>query len=291
MTPTERTKPDHHDYVPGSVAASSVRPPRQVNCKTLIPAALLVLATGCATQPAAVTFLRPDSHLAVLQLPPAVSDDSLRRVLHPDEKEVPVDALAADKLHLAQLVQASLAEALAKSGVPLLASAEFTSFEGFPAMSVGQPLDGGSLTTLRAQHPADAYLRIQVTDYGQTPKDWKSAYVTFEVVSTLAIGGLLYVHKSTRPLAVLYLAQEGIEEYGEGYAGWWLLNRLSRPVRVDADLIDGTSGAVLWHGSETGMAGWQWGHLWHMDQETQGDLLRISTDRMVDDLVTDLGGK
>lgn len=50
------------------------------------------------------------------------------------------------------------------------------------------------------------------------------------------------------------MVEEGIEEYSEGYAGWWLLNRLSRPVRIEADLIDGKTGAVLWHDSDTGLA-------------------------------------
>lgn len=173
----------------------------------------------------------------------------------------------------------------------MLASAESASFGGAPAMAIGQPLDAAGLAALRAAHPADAYLRIQVTDYGQTPKSWKSAYVTFEVVSTLAIGGLLYVHSSTRPVAALYLVQEGVEEYSEGYAGWWLLNRLSRPVRVDADLIDGRTGAVLWRADATGMARWRWAHLWHMDDTARDDLLNISLDRAVTGLVTDVGGK
>jgi hypothetical protein len=108
------------------------------------------------------------------------------------------------------------------------------------------------------------------------------------VVTTLAIVTVLYAHSATRPFAGTYLIEEGVEEYSEGYAGWWLLNRLSRPVRIDADLVDGSSGQVLWHDS---MAGWQWKHLWHMDEATRDALLQTSSDHALDDLLLELGDK
>lgn len=194
-------------------------------------------------------------------------------------------------MELRRSIQAALTRAFARSSLPMLVSAQVIALEpDLQDMRVGQPLDAPSLARLQAQHPADAYLRLRVTDYGQTPAKWKGAYVTFEVVTTLAIGGLLYLHKATRPLAGIYLLQEGIEEYSEGYAGWWLFNRLSRPVRVEADLIDGRSGAVLWHGSDTGMAGWTWRHLWHMDDATRTALLQVSTAHALRGLTRDLAG-
>lgn len=258
----------------------------------LVPLCLITLA-GCALQPVApvVTVLHPASHLSVLELPSMVDDDSLKGVFHPDEKSVSADVLAKDRISLEQQVDAALKQALAQAATQPLRTAGVASIGNTPPMSIGQPLDSASLSVLQTQHPADAYLRVQITDFGRTPKSWKTAYITFEVVTTAAIGALLYVHKTTRALAGVYLIQEGVEEFGEGYGGFWLVNRLSRPVRMEADLVDGKTGAVLWHDSETGMAGWQWGHLWHMDDATRHDLITISTERMVNDLVNELEGK
>jgi len=261
--------------------------------RALLVACAAAALVGCAAQPAApaVTLLSPASRLAVLQLSPGPSDDALRRVFHAGEKQVPAEALAADRRALQQQVQVSLQQALGRARLPVLASAQAVPVGASEPMQVGQPMDAASLAALRAWYPADAYLRVRVTDYGLTPASWKSAYITFEVVTTLAIGTALYVHKATRPLAGIYLIEEGVEEYSEGYAGWWLLNRLSRPVRIEADLVDGSSGRLLWRDSATGMAAWSWGHLWHMDDATRDGLLQESIDRMTDELVIELEGK
>lgn len=255
--------------------------------------AIMLLATGCATQSAAPIsyLLSPGAHLTVLQLPASVGDDSLRRVLHRDEKHVSAGSLAADRRRIEADIDAGLARTLPAAEDPALASAALISLDSGESMAIGTPLDAATLAQLRARHPADAYLRLRVTDYGQTPQTWKGAYVTFEVVTTLGIGALLYLHETTRPLAFLYMGQEAVEEYGEGYAGDSLLDRLSRPVRIEADLIDGADGAVLWRDSVTGLASWRWGHLWHMDDLTRDYLLDVSTGRVIADLVSALGKK
>lgn len=255
--------------------------------------AVILLASGCATERAAPisSLLPPGSRLAVLQLPASVGDGSLLRVLHRDEKDMPAGTLAADRRQIEAEVDADLARTLPGAEDRALASAALISFDGGESMAIGKPLDAPTLARLRAEHPADAYLRLRVTDYGQTPQAWKGAYVSFEVVTTLGIGVLLYVHETTRPLAFLYVGQEAVEEYGEGYAGNWLLDRMSRPVRIDTDLIDGTDGAVLWRDSVTGLAAWRWDHLWNMDDPTRDRLLNSSTGRVIADLVTELGKK
>ena len=271
----------------GALVSMCPAKPAKYQCSLM----LLILLAGCSTAPAALDSLRPGSHLGVLQLPTSVDDRELTSVLHSERKDVPAIALGEDRMALQQATAAALTKAFTQSPSPILVSAEFISVpSGWPDMSIGQQLDAAILARLQAQHPADAYLRLRVTDYGQTPDAWKGAYVTFEVVSTVAIGGLLYIHRSTRALAGVYLAEEGVEEYVEGYAGWQLLNRLSRPVRIEADLIDGSSGAVLWRGSDTGLAGWQWGHLWHMDDATRRVLLQISTDKATRQLTDAVGG-
>lgn len=252
----------------------------------------LALLAGCAEQPVApaVTVLRPASHLDVLELPPTVTDDSLRRLFHNGDKKITPEVLTADRQQLEQLIDVALKQALAQAQGPPLKTATVALLGNTPDMRVGQPIGPATLTTLQAQHPADAYLRIQVTDYGQTPKSWEGAYVGFEVVATLAIGAWLYVHSATRVLAAPYLAQESVEEFSEGYAGFWLFNRLSRPVRIDADLVDGTTGKVLWHDTETGLADWHWKNVWHMDTDMRNQLLAASTAHAMRDLVDELEG-
>lgn len=254
----------------------------------------LALLAGCAEQPIApaVTVLHPVSRLQVLELPPSITDDSLRRLFHAGTKEkITAETLTADRQHVAQLVDDALQQALSRAEYPPLAAATVTSLDNAQGLSIGQAIGPGALAALQAQYPADAYLRIQVTDYGQTPKSWEGAYVGFEVVTTLAIGAWLYTHTATRVLAAPYLAEESIEEFSEGYAGFWLLNRLSQPVRIDADLVDGKTGKVLWHDTETGLADWHWHNVWHMDAATQNQLLEISTDHAMRDLVNELEGR
>lgn len=252
---------------------------------------IMLLIAGCAIQPPApvVTLLHSQSHLSVLTLPSTVGDNSLRRIFHDGDKTVSVDVLADDRHHVEQLIETALKQTLAQSHLPMLSAATFIRVGGdMNAMAIGQPLDAADLTALQTQHPADAYLRVQVTDYGETPKSWESAYITFEVVTTVAIAGLLYTRTVTRPLAVAYVGEEGVEEFSEGYTGLWLINRLSRPVRIDIDLVDGSTGAVLWHDSETGMDDWHWRNLWHMDNGTRDILITNSTDDAVKALVNEL---
>lgn len=144
------------------------------------------------------------------------------------------------------------------------------------------------MANLQTSHPADIYLGWRVTDYGETPVSWRGTYVALEVVSTLAITGALYVHTNTRPLAGIYLLQESVEELSEGYVGFWALNRLSRPVRIEADLIDGRDGRVLWAGSETGLAHWHWRSLWRKGEAVRSELLDVSARKVTADLAADV---
>lgn len=250
---------------------------------------LALLLAACATQPI-TAYAPPQARLTVLNLPPDVSDQSLRRTFHAEAKQISSATLADDRQHIEKQVATALKQALTTAGLPILNKATFVPSTNPKLEQLGQPLDSATLAALQAKHPADVYLRVKVTDYGETPRSWGSAYIGFEVVTTLAIAGALYVHTATRPLAGVYLVQESIEEFSEGYAGFWLLNRLSRPVRIEVDLVDGKTGAVLWHDSETGLADWQWSHIWHMDDVTRDRLLNESTDKAVQELVQELQG-
>lgn len=66
-----------------------------------------------------------------------------------------------------------------------------------------------------------------------------------------------------------------MEELSEGYAGFWALNRLSRPVRVEADL-DAHTRRVLWAGAHTVLSSWHWRDLFRMSSERRDQLLTLS---------------
>lgn len=259
----------------------------------LAPGLILSLLAGCATVPAGpiIASMPPASRLDILSVPSSVSDDEIRRLFFANKQKPTSAELIKDREILENRIDAALKQALKTSTLPELAGARVAQSDKSGLANLGKPLNAPELAALQAKYPANAYLRVKVTDVGQTPKTWESAYVTFEVVSTLAIAGFLYVHPVSRALAGVYLVQEGAEEFGEGYAGFWIVNRMSRPVRIEADLVDGKTGKVLWHDSETGMADWHWKDLWHMDKSRRDVLLTRSTDKAVDDLVAQLEAK
>lgn len=231
-------------------------------------------------------YCRPQP-IYVLTYPAGMRDVSLQRVLH-DDTDGEKTSIAADKDRLVKAIESRLLNDLDRAGIPVAGATSPTGM--YAGAVIGSPVDTELLPSLQANHPAQAYLRWRVTDYGETPVRWQGAYVSFEVVTTLAIAGALLVHKVTRPLAGLYVLQEGVEEIGEGYAGFWTLNRLSRPVRIEADLVDAHSGRLLWRGSVTGLAPWRWRNLWRQDKNRRISLLQASTqlatERLVDEFST-----
>ena len=240
--------------------------------------------SGCTSEPG----ILPASagHLVVLELPPTPNPKSLGRVLHESHAAVDPAFLSASRQRITRELDADLrAGPLAKADSPRHVDIE--PFDG-AGMTIGSPLAAAALIELQSSQPADAYLRIRVTDYGETPRRWEAAYIGFEVVSTAAIAGALYLHKVTRPVAAAYLGEETVEEVSEGYAGFWALNRLSRPVRVEADLVDGGSGRLLWHAAHTGLSRWRWRNVRHMDDAARDALLEASMRKAVEKLAKDL---
>ncbi len=107
---------------------------------------------------------------------------------------------------------------------------------------------------LHAISGADDLLRFRITDYGMTPKAWRKAYIVFEVASTLAIAAIAYSYPRTRGIAGIYLVQEAVEETAEGYAGFWAINEVCRPVRIEAQLVSLHTGAETWRDTATGLS-------------------------------------
>lgn len=107
---------------------------------------------------------------------------------------------------------------------------------------------------LRAVSGADALIRFRITDYGLTPKSWRQAVIVFEVTTTLAIAAIAYAKPATRPIAGVYLVTETIEETAEAYGGFWALDQIYRPVRIEAELITLDTGTPAWKDSATGFS-------------------------------------
>lgn len=246
---------------------------------------LSVAPAGCVTEHTIPTD--SPEHLVVLELPATPGPGSLGRVLHAKHASLVASTLSTDRERIRQALDTELRRSLPSSTCPPT-HIDFVPLDEPKASAIGRPLDAATLAGLQASLPADSYLRVRVTDYGETPRRWEAAYIGFEVVSTLAIAAALYVHRLTRPVAAAYLAEESIEEISEGYAGFWTLNRLSRPVRIEADWIAGRSGEVLWSDAHTGLAAWRWKNLRHVDDATRDVLLDASTRKAVEALARSL---
>ena len=120
---------------------------------------------------------------------------------------------------------------------------------------------GSAMTQEEADHlqeatGADALLRFAITDYGLTPRSWRNGYIAFEVTSTLALAAVIAYsgHTAAKAAAGIYLTQEAVEETAEAYAGFWALDEVSRPVRIEAELIRLNPVTTLWKTSDTGLS-------------------------------------
>jgi len=142
---------------------------------------------------------------------------------------------------------------------------------------------------LRAVSGADAILRFRITDYGVTPKSWRNRVIVFEVISTLAIAAIAYAKPATRPIAGAYLVTEAIEETAEAYAGFWALDEIYRPVRIEAELIMLDTGIQAWKSSATGFSDMGLTRLVRKVSVTERDAqLDSAIHEAVNDIVADL---
>jgi len=138
---------------------------------------------------------------------------------------------------------------------------------------------------------ADAILHYDITDYGLTPQSWRTGYISFEVASTLAITAIIASAGTSlaKGAAGAYLAQETAEETAESYAGFWALDEVCRPVRIEAELIQLNPVAVVWRGSDTGLADVHLSRLTEkVDDQQRNNQLDQATDYSVKNVVAAL---
>ena len=87
------------------------------------------------------------------------------------------------------------------------------------------------------------------------------------------------------------MAQETVEETAEGYAGFWALNVVSRPVRIEAELIRLKPLAIVWKTADTGLSDVRLSRLIRKVGPAERDSqLEQSTDDAVKDIVAALSG-
>ena len=219
---------------------------------------------GCATSPIALPEMHENGpvRIMLMESPMRVGPGRLQSVLAPGVKRklaMSEQPLSEDIQHAQRHASAAMQSALtSRSGLVVVAppAMEEPFLSTIESRDLKAALSQKEADRIRSTTGADALLRFDITDYGLTPKSWRTAYVTFEVTSTLAIAGFIAYPGSTvaRAAAGAYLVQETVEEATEAYAGFWGLDVVCRPVRIEAELIGLDPVSVLWKTSETGLS-------------------------------------
>lgn len=255
---------------------------------------------GCATtatMPLALAGSDVPTKIAVIEAPPAADRKRLQAVLAPDvHKELALSdpPIAQGVEHADEFALTAMTRALAKQPgltVVNLPPADKPTIDATQDHPQEAGLSQAAADRIRVDTGADALLRFRITDYGLTPKAWRKAYIAFEAATTLALGAAIaYSHiPAAKAAAGAYLTQETVEETAEAYAGFWALDVMARPVRIEAKLIRLNPVATVWTTSNTGLSEFKWSRLTRTvpAAERAGQLDR-ATDDAVDDIASDL---
>ncbi|NDU91887.1 MAG: hypothetical protein G3I10_04660 [Ferrovum sp.] len=219
--------------------------------------------SGCATiqpyqQSTQDQILRP-LKVMLVQTPMGVDDATLRDLFAPD--------LAKNSLESLHVIENTVSTAQAHASADLQSAIEtqaginISSSESLTRVINELRINNADTVITREMAKqlstisgANALLRFRITDYGATPKSWHNAVIVFEVTSTLGITAIAYAKPATRAIAGAYLATESIEETAEAYTGFWALDEVCRPVRIEAELVMLDTGTQAWRGSATGFS-------------------------------------
>jgi hypothetical protein len=216
--------------------------------------------SACATGRDVVALERPPGDaplkLIVVESPMAVGPARLQPVLAPPARpgsSAAVARIARGEAHAQAFALGSMEAALGKrTGLEVVSLPK----QENAGADYERPLTQADADRLRAATGADALFRFRITDYGLTPEAWRTGYISFEVASTLAIGGLIAYHgtAAAKAAAGAYLTQETIEETAEYYAGLGALDVGWRPVRMEAEVERLNPVATVWKGGATGLS-------------------------------------
>ena len=217
---------------------------------------------GCATFPDMGNFAQSHREkpikVMVSEAPLDISQNRLQAVLAPDVKSSSISPdVARGIIHAQKYALTAMNEALSKNKkIAIVTSPETPDVNRILSQGFNKTPTQADADLLREKTGADALLRFRITDYGLTPKAWRDGYITFEVASTLAIAGVIAYSGSTAAKAAAggYLAQETVEETTEAYAGFWALDVVTRPVRLEAELVRLNPVSVIWQDVDTGLS-------------------------------------
>ncbi len=229
-----------------------------------------VVLCGCATAPryesAAQSIVAYPQKAVLVQTPMVRDDPAFNRLFAPDLPKGSPESRQAIRNAVDNAEVRALAEMQKAFGTQTeikIANSEVVSrvINELQIDNADTVITGEIAEQLHAASDADVLLRFRITDYGVTPKSWRNAVIVFEVTSTLGIAAIAYAYPATRPIAGIYLIEEGIEETVEAYAGFWALDEVSRPVRIEAELIVLNTGTQAWKSSATGLSDVGWTRL------------------------------
>lgn len=279
-------------------------PQEKFKSKQRLPIAFIALTSmaliGCST--IAKNQLK-QSHLQLpirvwaVQSPIIVEPDRFKALLVADTEPklpVPDESIAQAAEHAQERAQSAMTSALSKDPslfivTPPLEEIQFIS--QIQSRSFGSAITQDEANHIQAATGADALLRYAITDYGLTPKAWRNGYIAFEVTTTLALAAVIAYSSSqeAKAAAGIYLVQEAAEETATAYAGFWALDEVCRPVRIEAELIRLHPLNTLWETRNTGLSDVKLSRLFRKVSVSERDKqLDQATDNSVKQTVSNL---
>jgi hypothetical protein len=220
---------------------------------------------GCATtenKQLAEAQMKVPIKILVMQSPITIHPDSLQNVFAPEVKpelSVSDESISQGVKHAQEHAMAAMGSALAKESKVKVVTQPVEDkqlIDKIQSYGLKGIITQDDADHLQAATGADALLRFGITDYGLTPQSWRNGFIAFEVTTTLAVAAVIAYSNSVaaKSVAGVYLVQEAIEETATGYAGFWALDEVCRPVRVEAELIRLHPVTTLWKASDTGLS-------------------------------------
>ncbi len=232
----------------------------------IVPLCVIGVGLGGCACTTNMQFAQTDTKapikILLMQSPITIDPGRLQKVLAPDIKpklSVSEEPISQGVQHAQEHALAAVESALTKQS-KLIVVTPPTEEKQFINKIQGHGFDTAisqdEADRIQATTGADALLRFDITDYGLTPKSWRKGYITFEVTTTLALAAVIAYSGTTvaKAAAGAYLAQEAVEETAEAYAGFWALDVVSRPVRIEAELIRLNPVTTVWKASDTGLS-------------------------------------
>jgi hypothetical protein len=196
--------------------------------------------------------MKPPMSILVMPSPMTIDPGRLQRVLAPDSKSkltTSDEPIATAVNHAQKYALTAMESDLARQDrLIVLAPTEEKAqlISDIRARHFEISISQDEANRIQMTTGANALLRYRITDYGLTPRSWRTVWITFEVTSTLAI--------AAKGAAGAYLVQEAIEETAETYAGFWALDVICRPVRIEAKLVRLNPVGAVWKTSDTGLS-------------------------------------